>query len=141
MCKWQGQKSVEKMTAEMGETSHRKWQEKEAVKREMQQWHGRLAQWGSMVHEMDLYERSQSWKEYNKVVANYKQWEEAQRTSDGAGSCSSTTTTEINRIRQQQGNLLRFKGTLGRKKMLVLIDSGATGNFISQNYCERNGIR
>ena len=25
--------------------------------------------------------------------------------------------------------------------MLVLIDSGATGNFISQDFCERNGIR
>ena len=106
----------------------------------MQQWRGRQAQWWNMVHEMDLYERPQSWKEYDKVVANYKQWEEAQRTSDGAGSCSSTTTTEINRIRQQQGNLLRFKGTLGGKKMLVLIDSGATVNFISQDFCERNGI-
>ena len=75
----------------------------------MQQWRGTQAQWWTMVHEMELYERPRSWSGYNKVVASYKQWEEAQaektrqqeaqRISDGASNCSFMTTNEIYRIR------------------------------------------
>ena len=73
-----GIECVRKMTAQMGETSHRKRQEEEAMTSEMKKWRGRQAQWWSIVHKMDLYERPRSWKDYNSVVASYKQWEEAQ---------------------------------------------------------------
>lgn len=48
---------------------------------------------------------------------------------------------EVNHVNQTAGNLLRFVGTLAGQKLRVLVDSGATGNFLSKQFCEDKGIK
>src|SRR4051812_39679517 len=38
-------------------------------------------------------------------------------------------------------DLIRLEGTINRQKAVMLVDSGSSGNFISETYAERNKLQ
>ena len=54
----------------------------------------------------------------------------------GTSSCS----LETSKTQQQPRNPFLFKGTLGGIRLRVQVASGATENFISRDFCKKNGI-
>jgi dUTP pyrophosphatase len=71
---------------------------------------------------------------YEKI--NYVEVKELIPTNQTGGFGS----TDINTIKTQPGRL-EFKGSLNKKKAIILIDSGADGMFIGENLAKECGIK
>ena len=125
----------------------KKSHEEEHVEDEMNSWRGRQAHWWTTVSKMGLYKWPHKLKEYNRIYYAYIKWDQARREREARQKmqnveCANSDgcSLETNETQQQSRSLFRFEGTLGGIRLRVQVASGASENFISRDFCKKNGI-